>query len=216
MAVHILMTGPVRPSCDSLLGVIESLRYQFPTSVISLLTWTTPHSLRLRDVVDHFFETSEPEDREISRQISARTIQQRQLGLPEGTKHSLYKMMYGVQCICQAVAPYVRDDDIVLRIRTDSMLLIEPDYVTQLMSQAPTFYISRYGDGFDWFGLTTFQTLKQVWCFSSLSDYSEHVFRSWNPEELVRRRIHVPIIYFDQSRTEYYLLRENGRKHYFP
>lgn len=213
------MSGPVRPSEDAVLEVIQALRRQFPDAVISLFTWTSPNTLRLRNSVEHFFEAPEPPNSLIIQQIPARTVQQRQLGLSDetpGCKCSLYKMMFGVQCLCDAVSSYVRDDDIVLRIRTDSMLLLKPDYIPELMSNAAHFYIARKGDGFDWFGLTTFRTLKQVWCFGSLQEYNEHVNRSWNPENVVQGRIRVPIVHLDPQRAEYYILRENGRKNYYP
>jgi hypothetical protein len=216
--MKIVITGPIRPSEDAVLDVIQTLRQQFPTATLFLSTWTNQTSSRIKMVVDHYFEVPEPTDEEITYIVTERTQQQRSVGLPDnapGSKYSIYKMIYGMETICKYASPYIQDSDIVMRIRTDSMFLFSQGYFDTLLPQSNHSYIARKGDGFDWFCLTTFANLKRIWCFTSIDEYNKCVYDAWNPEDLIRRRVHIPILFLDTSRVECYILRENGYKHYY-
>lgn len=217
--MKILMSGPIRPSEDAVIEVIQTLRRQFPMSTIFLSTWTSSTTSRVKNMVDYFFEIPEPRNEDINRHVTAQTYQQRDLGQPDnapGCKYSLYKMVHGVEQVCKNAAPYVQDSDIVMRIRTDSVFLFQPEYLQTLLPHAANTYIARKGSGFDWIGITTFANLKRIWCFSSLEDYNTCVSRAWNPEDLILRRVTIPLLYLDASMVEYYILRDNGFKHYYP
>jgi len=216
--MKILMSGPIRPSEDAVLEVIQSLRRQFPDCVVFFSTWATSSASRVKGLVDYYSESPEPRKEDIDRLVTERTRQQRELGLSDetpGCKYALYKMLRGVENVCKLASPYVQDSDIVMRIRTDSMFLFSPGYMDTLLPHATHSYIARKGDGFDWFCLTTFANMKRIWCFSSLHEYNNSVYRSFNPEDVIQRRVHIPIVYLDPSQSEYYILRENGRKHYY-
>ena len=219
MKVKVFMSGPIRPSEEAVLEVIQTLRRQLQDCVIFLSTWESPNVSRIKDAVDYYFESPEPRNEDIANVVTERTRQQRELGLSDetpGCKYALYKMLYGVENVCKLATPYIEDTDIVMRIRTDSVFLFSPGYVETLLSHANNSYIARKGDGFDWFCITTFANLKRIWCFSSLKEYNNSVYKSWNPEEVIQRRVHIPIVYLDPSMSEYYIIRENGRKHYYP
>lgn len=215
MVTSILMSGPIRPDETSVLQVIASLRRQFPDSRIYLSTWTENPTIRA--AVDVYQAVSEPTDDEIRRAVPTTTRQHVELGLPDttpGGRLSTYRMIYGVQSVCELASPFLKDTDRVLRIRTDSMLELDPAY-RQLLLEAPPAYLAKKGDGFDWFAFTTFGLLKQTWCFRDLSHFTRELARAWNPEVLLRQRVPVAITYLDPTRTDAYILREGGRKHYY-
>lgn len=210
------MSGPIRPSESAVVEVVESIRAQFPGCQIFLSTWT--ESELVRSKVDHYQAVPEPTNRDILRLVHSRTAQQRQLKLPDdtpGCAFSLYKMMFGVQNVCTLAQPHIRETDKVIRIRTDSMFVFEPAYLAELLASGDDDYIAKKGDGFDWIAITSFANLKKTWCFQSIEDYNREVNLSWNPENLIARRIPVPIRFLDANRVDMYILRENGRKHYY-
>ena len=211
--MKILISGPIRPSEDAVLEVIQSMRRQFPDAVIFLSTWTA-NSLRVKESVDYFSELPEPQNKDIDNMVTERTRQQQALGLSDetpGCKYALYKMMCGVENVCKLASPYVQDSDIVMRLRTDSMFLFSPGY----FPFSPNTYVARDRDGFDWFCLTTFSIMKHVWCFSSLQEYKQNVRDAWNPEDFIRRRVNVPIVDLDKTKCQSYILRQGGFKHYY-
>lgn len=213
--MKILMSGPIRPSEDAVLEVIQSLRRQFVECVIFLSTWKSHTTSRIRNAVDYYDEINEPSNEHISDIVVERTYQQQQLGLSDetpGCKYSLYKMIRGVENVCKLASLHVADSDIVMRIRTDSMFLFEPNYIETLPTDS---YIARNGMGFDWFCITTFANLKSVWCFSTPEEYNKCVKESWNPEDMIFRRVKIPIVYLNKSLCESYIIREGGFKHYY-
>lgn len=147
--------------------------------------------------------------------VRTQTVQHRQLSLSPRGILSTYKMMYGVQLVCLLAGPYLSDGDRVLRIRTDSMLELDPDYLASILESPPA-YLAKKGDGFDWFAFTTFGQFKKTWCFRDLREFNRELGVSWNPEALITRRVQVPITFLDAARVDTYILRENGQKHYYP
>lgn len=216
MSVSILMSGPIRPSEDAVLDVIQSIRSQFPGCKIFLSTWTD--SEEVRKAVDVYQTVPEPTEEDVCRVVTTRTIQQRQLNLSDttpGCKISTYRMFYGVECVCKLATPYLQPDSKVIRIRTDSVFEFDPDYLTSLLTLPSNTYVTKDGDGFDFFALTTFKHLVTTWTFPNLNAYNQHIDSSWNPENAVRRRVPVPLHYLDPAKVKIYILRENKRKHYF-
>lgn len=216
MTPTILMSGPIRPDEASVLQVIASLRRQLPGCRLYLSTWT--ESPAVRAAVDVYQVVPEPTDDEIRRAVTTRTRQHAELNLPDTTPGgvlSIYRMLYGVQSVCSLAAPFLSNSDRVLRIRTDSIVEIDPAYLQSILESPPA-YLAKKGDGFDWFALTTFGVLKQVWCFPDLQTFNRELARAWNPESLIARRVPCDVTYLDPTRTEAYILREGGRKHYYP
>jgi len=215
-SVKILISGPIRPSEQSVLSVVKTIRDQIPNCSVFLSTWSGQLTDTIRRTVDFFSEMPEPTDAFIQKMIHARTRQQVKLGAElDGWTYNIYKMFYGVHCVCELARPYVEDTDIVIRIRTDSVFRFHPDYLRSLLANAGNAYITKKGDGLDWFALTTFDVLWRTWCFPSIEEYNETVARAWNAEDVVKLRIPVPIYHLDPGKVDMYILRENGRKHYF-
>ncbi len=216
MPVSILMSGPIRPSEDAVLDVIQSVRSQFPGCKIFLSTWTD--SEEVRKAVDVYQAVPEPKEEDVCRAITARTIQQRQLNLSDttpGCKVSTYRMFYGVESVCKLAAPYLQPDSKVVRIRTDSMFEFDPEYLASLIALPADTYVAQEGNGFDFFALTTFKHLLTTWIYPNLQVYNAHIYSSWNPEQAVYRRVPVQVHYLDATKVRIYILRENKRKHYF-
>lgn len=214
MTINILVSGPIRPDEESVIQVLETIRSQLPDSRIFFVSWS--HSQRIQEIVDFYRVVPEPTADEITRIVTARTIQQAQLGLSDdipGCKFSTFRMFYGVQQVCALASPYLTDSDIVFRIRTDSVLKTTAGYIEDLAKSNS--YIAKRGDGFDWFAITTFDLFKKAWCFKDIFEYNECVSNSWNAEDIVFRRVPIPILYFDSTKVDCYILREGGRKHYY-
>jgi hypothetical protein len=217
MKLNVLISGPLRPSEDAVCEVIESIRRQVPDSKIFLLIWQT-ECTRVKQLVDYYFEVPEPSDKQIVEVIHARTIQQRQLNLPDDVpcaKNRTYKMIYGVKTLCEKTSPYIANDEKVMRLRTDSVFKFDSKYLNELLSLDGSQYITKSGSGFDWFALTRFDILKKVWCFDTDEEYNTFVNNCWNPEDIIKRRIPVETHLLDDKRVDCYILRENGRKHYY-
>lgn len=217
MKLNVLISGPIRPSEEYVCEVIRTIKQQIPSSRIFLLTWKTDCP-SVKKEVDYFFEVDEPSDTDIVQYIHGRTIQQRQLGLPDDvpcSKIPTYKMVYGVQCLCEKASPYIQNDEKVMRLRTDSIFKFDPEYLRELLSLDGNQYVTKHGSGFDWFTITTFEIFKQVWCFKSIDEYNKFVNESWNPEDIIKRRIHVPIVLLQNNLVDCYILRINGKKHYY-
>lgn len=216
-SIKILISGPIRPSEDAVISIIKAVRDQIPNSCIFLSTWGGQLTDKIRNAVDFAGETPEPTEQFIQKMVSARTRQQRALGTQlEGWTYTIFKMIYGVQCVCDLARPHVNDTDIAIRIRTDSMFQFHPDYLQSLLANSSKAYIAKKGDGFDWFAITPYSVLRSVWYFSNIQEYNTTVERSWNAESIIQSRVPVPIEYLDPLKVDAYIIRENGRKHYFP
>jgi hypothetical protein len=216
MPIYIAMSGPVRPSEVDVLSVINSMRRQTPNSRICLCTWKGQLTEAIQSACDLAKEIPEPTEEYIDSLVYAKTLQQRELA-PQIDRwtYSIYKMIYGVQSVCEMIRPYVSDDDIVIRIRTDSMFEFQPEYLQSLLTGDTNRYIAKQNDGFDWFAITTFSTLWNTWYFSSIQEYNEAVNRAWNSEAVIISRVPVPIQHLDRKLVDMYIIRENGQKQYF-
>jgi hypothetical protein len=216
MKINVLISGPIRPSEEYVCKVIRTIKEQIDCRIF-LLTWTSDCK-QLRQEVDYLFETPEPNENDVIRVIHGRTRQQRELNLSDNSpcaKVPTYKMIYGVHLLCEKASPYIRETEKVIRLRTDSIFQFNAEYLQSLLRMDGNQYITKAGSGFDWFALTTFQNLKKVWMFDSIDEYNKFVNDSWNPEDIIKRRIHVPIVLLDNALVDCYILRENGRKHYY-
>lgn len=215
--LNVLISGPIRPSEEAVCQVIRTIKAQLPNCIVFLLTWTNNYLL-VKNEVDHYYQIDEPTDEYVLEHIHARTVQQRELNLPDNVpcaKIPTYKMIYGVQKLCELASEHIGDSDIVMRLRTDSIFNFDNKYLHELITLSNDNYIAKEGCGFDWFALTTFSILKRVWVFESTEEYNNFVVNCWNPEDIIKRRVHVPIIPIDNKLVDCYILRDNGYKHYY-
>lgn len=207
------MSGPIRPSEDTVIEVIDTLRKQIPDSRIFLATWSESDAVRAK--VDVYQAFPEPSNDEILRVVTGKTRQHRELNLPDSWTIGSYKMFRGVQQVCDLARAFVADSDTVIRIRTDCIIQFEPEYLRELLTSNRDDYVAKHGDGFDWFAITRFSNLLHTWSLRTLDEYNREIEMAWNPEDLVRMRVPVPIRFLDPSRIDVYILREGGVKHYY-
>lgn len=218
--MKVLMSGPIRPDVYSVLEVIRSVKRQFHPTLFFLTTWEGQLTDDIRKEVDHSFEIPEPSNEFILRNVVSRTRQQRELyGQLETWTFSMYKMVKGVQEVCKIARQYCHDDDLVIRIRTDSIFSFHSSYIQTMCNEAKHKYVVRNrktsGVGFDdWFAITTFKALSDAWTFD---DYNKSVEAAWNAEDLIYSNIkkkRIPVFFMDDSQLECYILRPNGQRNY--
>lgn len=219
MTTHIFMTGPIRPTEEDVIYNIKKLRSQLNNSKVYLLTWRGQLTEKIRSHVDCSFEISEPSDQFIYKHVTERTKQQKQLKNEiECWTLSIYKMIHGVQMLCELSD--CKDDDTIIRIRTDSIFSFKDGYLQHLVDTVGNTYTVRNrkigGYEFDdWFAITKFINLRDVW---TILDYNQTVAASWNAEGIINSQVkkyNIPIRFFDSSVVDCYIIRENGFKHYF-
>jgi hypothetical protein len=217
LRIPVLMSGPVRPSEDSVLSVIANVRAQIPGCELFFCTWTGQATPRIQAAVDHWIEAVEPTGEEINEKVWARTRQYRELGLwDENWSWPIYRMIHGVGQLCGYAHSAIADSDIVVRVRTDHWFTFDPGYFQDLYREAIAgAYVARQGQGFDWFCMTQFSILKAVWVFDSLEQYNREVDTAWNAEALLQERVRAPIVYYDTARVDEYIIRAHTN-HRFP
>lgn len=207
--VSILMSGPIRPSVADVVDTIRHLKSQLPNSRVYLCTWKGQLTDEIRKEVTEAWEIEDPGDDVI------RTLQFQEV--PHVVSRTVYRMVYGVQSVCEKVQSFVEDTDIVIRTRTDCTFEYKDNYLQELLDKARTHYVVRNrqssGVGFDdWYAISTLRALKDAWTFEN---YKSSVESAWNPEDLIRKNVKAPVHLMDESRVlECYIRRENGRKEY--
>jgi hypothetical protein len=213
------MSGPIRPGPAEVLDVIHTMRRQLPGAEFFLCTWVGQSTPAIRKAVDHVLEIPEPTEAEIDAKVHARTTQQREAG--DVLKHwvySMYRMVHGVRSLCDSLVGYLKPDDIVIRIRTDTPFYFTGTYLVDVLNNVGQEYIvrNRISSAFefdDWFAITRFSILRETWTFE---DYNASVNAAWNAEQLIRNNLRCPIRYLDKSRVHCYINRPNGKTEYHP
>ncbi len=209
--IPVLMSGPIRPTEDAVLKVIENTRTEIPGCEIFLCTWRGQVTPRIQAAVDHLVEVDEPTGEEIARIGAAMTIQCK--SMPELPREQWwwgpYRMFYGVRKLCEYAADHVTDSDIVVRRRTDHYISFPPGYFQQLYSSCErnNSYVVRQETGVDWFCITSFKTFKDTWVFKTIDEYNNAVGNSFNIEACIQRRIPTHVEYYDKSLVDEYIIR---------
>lgn len=222
------MTGPIRPSEKTVIDTVCKMKHQIPNCKVHICTWKSEHTLsELRKHVHTLVLLDPLTDEDIAQRVTTRNNEY-QVSILEGREQlakmrygNTYRMFYGVNKAIESIV--CQDDDIVLRTRTDCVILFEPSYVQSLLerAKAPS-YIVRFrkssGCMFDdWFAITTYKILKDVWCMT-LEEYNHLYNISLNAEDIVRRRTmatRVSIVRIDENKAESFLYREdNMTRHY--
>ena len=213
--IHLFVSGPVRPSVQDTLRCLRTLRVQLPPCKVWFSTWETDLPLDdIRAEVDVLIVNREPQD--VISFFKGRTRQIRELPhLEAGWVPSIYRMYVGIENIFRVAS--CDPNDIVIRTRTDLLVNTTPEYMLQLIDRAKHEYVS-IGPCRDWFGISTYTTMKAVWLFPTLRALEEHMNASWNAEEMVFRRVGmsgVPLHIVDGAQVDICILRANGFKHYY-
>lgn len=223
--IHFFITGPIRPSENTVIDVITKMKEQIPNSKIHLSTWKC--DIDLSKKVDTVIMLDPLSEESIERAVTVRNKEYRdhmkngRKDLADMRLHNTFRMFYGVNAALNSVQ--CEPDDIVIRMRTDCVFLFEPAYLNALIELAKNSYIVRFrkssGCNFDdWFALTTYKTLKRVWYMTS-NEYNYYYANSSNAEDIVRRRVErcadVRVIKLDESRIEAFLYREDNLKRFY-
>lgn len=222
MTVNIFMSGPIRPTPDVVLDVVKTLKQKIPKCRTFLCTWKGQLTPTLKDHFDYSWEIPEPSVQFIQQKVTSRTRQQRELHpqLEEWT-FNIYRMVEGVSRLCDLARPYCNDDDIVIRIRTDTFFLFEDGYLETLLSSVDDFYTVRNrkssGAGFDdWFGIANYKIMRKAWEFNN---YNESVQNAWNAEDLVYRNIkqqNISVRFMDYDKVKCFIRRSDTFDNYHP
>jgi hypothetical protein len=192
--MHVLMTGPLRPSLNAVLHLHSQCREAFPGCITYIAYWATTDSDRdhLATVFDHVFPLLQPTNEFIDANVTGRTIQSRDA--PRLWPHIFYtnyKATVSIRSLIELVN--IPDSETVLRIRSDAYLLdISPNLSSFLETiDVDTYYtiqrpVSSANGVCDCFAITSFKTLKKVW---SVNDnfYNEVYSSVFNIENAVKK-----------------------------
>jgi hypothetical protein len=221
MVYRIFVTGLIRPSPLDVVEVILKIRAQIPDAITYLCTWTNQDVSLVKDEVDHCIQIEEPDVEEIRKQITVKTLtDDRPDCATPGWPYLTYRMFTPVNALIEYANP--ADDDIIIRVRSDSVFLFHPDHLTELLESAKTGYVARStkqsGVWFsDWFAISNFRDFKTGWYFTTMEEYNEMVRDTWNTEDVIRSRLvknGVTIIPIREEYLHCYLIRPGPVKHY--
>lgn len=214
MTVRIFISGPIRPTEESVRRVILSIRSAFPDAITYLFTWKSEKDTAvLQTEVDHYLEEEEPD---------AQTIMNSFKNVPYFVNGSLwpahcYKMMYGVNKLCEYANP--DEEDVIVRIRTDSMIYFKTQTIVREILDGSKFgYLAWFSsssgrDVFfnDWFACAQYKYFKYGWRVSSIEDFDQMFAFKYNPEHVVKTNLlkaGVRIYPIDMRYVTSYILRE--------
>jgi len=207
------MSGPIRPSIADVLTCLRTLKSQLPPCKVWFSTWETDVSLdEIRKEVDVLIVKPEP-----TAVPDALTREAGYFPGPcKGYNVRIFKMFCGIENIFASAT--CKNSDIVIRIRSDVMVKFDGDHLKEMLEAAKNGYVVRQRKTSmcafdDWFGISTFANMKNVWCFGSMREFEKHMNASWNAEKMVKRKVQqhgIPIIGLDESRIDFYTLREGG------
>lgn len=191
--IHLLITGPIRPNINYINYIIHYFKQMIHNNVIVFLCYWKDKNIDKNMIknVDYIFEEEEPNDDEIFKEITGRTIQQRQLNPKiEHWTPRIYKMFHGIKKMIHYIDnnSLIQDNDIVLRIRTD-LFVEECDYkIFNILLQNiknDTFYNKFRGHTCDWFSISTYNVFKKIWYIKNNSDYNIIINKLFNAEAII-------------------------------
>lgn len=216
MVIRVFISGPIRPSMVSVQKVILAARAAFPSAIVSLCTWKTGlDTSALRAEVDDYIEVDEPDMAIVRPQITVRTqTDDRPDCAPAGWPWLNWRMMHGVNVLCEKVAP--ADEDILVRIRTDCVIRFDESELSRCLEQASrgayvTWFAKMSGVMFtDWFAIASYGQFKKGWRLESIADYARMIENRYNPEDSIKTRLlqaNVPLVALDMSKVDCFLYR---------
>ena len=213
--IHVFISGPIRPSIADVLTCLRPLKSQLPPCKIWFSTWETDVSLdELRKEVDVLIVKPEPT-------IVPDALTREAGYFPEpckGQNARIFKMFCGIEHIFASAT--CDNNDIVIRTRSDVVAKFDTNYLTEMLEAARSGYVVRRRKTSrcafdDWFGISTFANMKNVWCFRDMRAFEKHMNTSWNAEDMVKRKVDehkIPIVGLEESRIDFYILREGSEQ----
>jgi hypothetical protein len=194
MPIHVLVTGPIRPSLEGVLNLHSQAKRYFPGCVTHLVYWSTTDSdhATLTKTFDHVNTYPEPSQSFIDSVAPVPTMQHRQEpGRLKQAHYNTYKQALGAGYMTQKTN--ITDSEVVVRLRTDAYLFDVNDQALSsfIDEMSPSVYYTiprpvSSGNGIcDSFAISTFGVYKKVWGMDNAT-YSAVCAKSWNPENMVR------------------------------
>ena len=146
---------------------------------------------------DYVVINDEPSDEYIYNNLTEKTIQQQQL---HNTKNQIdnwtlgiYKMFFGTTYLIKYINEnnLIDDNDIVMRIRLDCIFeLKEWDKLLKSVERNPNKYYVNYVKGCmdysDWYGISIYKNIKNIWNFHNIDFLNNIVKQSFNGEMVVK------------------------------
>ena len=134
MEIHLLFSGPIRPNIDCVKFVVANYKAQLTkyNIVTYLSTWNNNIDTydTLRKIFDYVVINEEPTNEYIYKNLTEKTIQQRQLKYSKTPiDHwtlGIYKQFTGIRYLIDYIDNnLIKQEDIALRIRLDSIIEID-------------------------------------------------------------------------------------------
>lgn len=193
--IHILISGPIRPSINYLNHLIKIIKsfINFETKLY-LCYWNEINiNNNLIKNIDYFFPEIEPNNDFLFQIIKSRTIQQQQSKLEDWTPR-MFKMFYGIKLMIDNINfnKLIHNNDIILRVRTD--LFIDSCVISSLHQllnniNSNSYYLCPRMSGnnsCDWFGISTFEIFKKIWYFNNINEYNKIIQNVYNAESIIK------------------------------
>ena len=151
----------------------------------------------LNKLFDYVVINDEPSDEYIYNNLTEKTIQQQQL---HNTKNQIdnwtlgiYKMFFGTTYLIKYINEnnLIDDNDIAMRIRLDCIFeLKEWDKLLKSVERNPNKYYVNYVKGCmdysDWYGISIYKNIKNIWNFHNIDFLNNIVKQSFNGEMIVK------------------------------
>lgn len=191
--INLLISGPIRPNIDYINYLISRFKNLINYDIIIFLCYwkNTEIDQNLIKNVDYIIIEDEPEDKEIYKKITSRTIQQNDIYPKiEHWTPKIYKMFYGIKKMIEHIDNnlLIDDNDIVLRIRTD-LYIDDCDFIkfNNLLNyiKKNTIYNRTRGCTCDWFSISFYNTFKKIWYIENDNQYNEIIKNLYNAEGII-------------------------------
>lgn len=199
--MHVLMTGPLRPSIDYVIWFCNDVRQRIPGCKVYILYWETTEEdqKRLEEVFDRVFAVPEP-----TSELKF-AVKMKQAPIWDNSNNT-YKLYYAVRMLIDKLT--ILDSTIVMRIRTDA-------YIEKIgfPQPGPNQFLFcpklSCGTACDWFGIGSIGTLKKLYYMHDI-EYTSRAKNAWNSEHIIlnNAKIHGIEMVSINSTTRLALARE--------
>lgn len=215
--MKIFISGPIRPTKNSVIDCIKNAREQFPDSEIFLSVWNSDyetggcyekeHLEDMSSLVDHFILSEEPSDDFIKDNIiNCSKVKHLMTNTTWGHTaiFGIYRSHVGLKKIFDYIEDnnLCKDEDICVRYRTDLIVKFSGDHITEISEEATNKYLVYKslcsGVSFnDWFGISNYKNMKTAWYFLNIEDttsvefnnYLNKVSSSYNAESIIKNNL---------------------------
>ncbi len=193
--MKIFISGPIRPTKNSVIECVKNAREQFPNSEIYLSVWDSNYEngsqyeseelKELSSLVEHFILSTEPSDDFIRENIinvsykGNSTVQHLMTNTTWGHSaiYGIYRSHVGLKKIFDYIEEnnLCKEDDICVRYRTDLIVKFSGNHISEISEEAKNNYLVYNslcsGVNFnDWFAISNYKNMKTAWYFPKIED----------------------------------------------